>query len=176
MGKSVYCISGSVAFLTKISSLRRQQQALAAFSQAVSSVATVPRQTNKDAALVHVVSSCADPEVRLAGHPWDKTWNKMLLEKKQPNVLKCNEVGNFTRRPTHALLNILRDANIHALLNTLRDANTHALLNTLRDANTHALLNTKTQAQTMLYAQYNSAPTIFYRTSAFRTVMEERGN
>ena len=43
MGKNVYCINGSVAFPTNNSSLRPQQQALAAFSQAVSSVATVPR-------------------------------------------------------------------------------------------------------------------------------------
>jgi len=42
MGKKFYCINGSVDFPTNNSSLRREQQALVAFSQAVRSVATVP--------------------------------------------------------------------------------------------------------------------------------------
>jgi len=89
-----------------------------------------------------------NPKFVLLVTPGDKTWNMMLPEEKQPNVLECNEVGNVTRRPTHALLNTLRDANTRATEHftwrkhtrywTLHVTQTHALLNTLRDANTRA--------------------------------------
>ena len=89
-----------------------------------------------------------NPKFVLLVTPGDKTWNMMLPEEKQPNVLECNEVGNVTRRPTHALLNTLRDANTRATEHftwrkhtrywTLHVTQTHALLNTLRDGNTRA--------------------------------------